>query len=169
MQENSRKCNTIFYIFLLLHHQGAKGTEGVKGADGVKGDMGRRGLKGPKGLKGPGGRKVQYSLVQKATLCMQHIKTHLHFRKKEQVINSLIIDLIIRHTENCLYYKLRQTLEDQRMYKQQHTGNAKEMLERMPLKNFLTIIIIVPSQSIIIDCNYYSILHLDGLASQTVL
>ena len=141
----------------------------MKGADGVKGDMGRRGLKGPKGLKGTGGRKVQYSLVQKATLCMQHIKTHLHFRKKEQVINSLIIDLIIRHKENCLYYKLRQTLEDQGMYKQQHTGNAKEMLERMPLKNFLTIIIIVPSQSIIIDCNYYSILHWDGLASQTVL
>lgn len=87
VQENSRKCNAIFYICLLLHHQGAKGAEGVKGADGVKGDMGRRGLKGPKGLKGPEGRKVQYSLVQKATLYMQHIKTHLHFRKKEQVIN----------------------------------------------------------------------------------
>ena len=77
----------------------------MKGADGVKGDMGRRGLKGPKGLKGTGGRKVQYSLVQKARLCMQHIKTHLQFRKKEQVINSLIMDLIMRHTENCLYYK----------------------------------------------------------------
>lgn len=46
----------------------------------------------------------------------------------------------------------------------EHTENTKGMLERMPCNNFLTIIIILLSQS-----NYYSTCHLDGLASQTVL